>query len=95
MLLNSQLYWLDVDFFNVIRIRFTWILNLDLAKSVPNLSLNIQQKEYGYAMWKTKFLEHSPQNRCPLYILCKIPLAQAKFLLAQVKMHLHWWVGKH
>ena len=38
----------------------------------------------------TKFLEHSPENRCPLYVLYKIPLAQANFLLAQLKMHSHW-----
>ena len=33
-------------------------------------------------VWKTKFLEHSPENKCPLYVLYKIPLAQANFLLA-------------
>ena len=42
------------------------------------------------SVWETKFLEHSPENRCPLYVLYKIPLAQANFLLIQLKMHSHW-----
>ena len=39
---------------------------------------------------ETKFLEHSAKNRCPLYALYKIPLAQANFFLTQLKMHSHW-----
>ena len=27
-------------------------------------------------VWETKFLEHSPKNSCPLYVLYKIPLTQ-------------------
>ena len=42
------------------------------------------------AVWETKFLEHLPENRCSLYVLYKIPLAQGNFLLAQLKMHSHW-----
>ena len=34
-----------------------------------------------YAVWETKFLEHSPEDRCSLYVLYKIRLAQANFLL--------------
>ena len=41
-------------------------------------------------VWETKFLEHSPDNKCPLYVLYKIPPAQANFLLAQLKIHSHW-----
>ena len=41
------------------------------------------------AVCETKFLEHSPQNRCQLHVLYKIPLAQANLLLAQLKMHSH------
>ena len=37
-------------------------------------------------MCETKFLEHPPQNWCPFYVLYKIPLTQANFLLAQLKM---------
>ena len=48
------------------------------------------QDSFGLlTVWETKFLEHLPENRCPLYVLYKIPLAQANFLLAQLKMHLH------
>ena len=36
------------------------------------------------AVWETKFLEHLPQNRCLLYVLCKISLTQGNFLLAQL-----------
>ena len=43
-------------------------------------------------VWETKFMEYSPENRCPLYVLYKISLAQANFQLAQLKMHLHWQV---
>ena len=49
---------------------------------------------YSYTVRETKFLEHSPENRCPLYVLYKISLAQANFPLAQLKMHLHWWAGQ-
>ena len=42
-------------------------------------------------MWESKFL---PQNRCALYVLYKIPLTQANFLLTQLKMHSHLGVGK-
>ena len=45
-------------------------------------------------VWETKFLQHSPENRCPIYVLYKIPLAQADFLLAQLKMHTYWRAGK-
>ena len=31
------------------------------------------------AVCETNFLEHSPENRCPLYVLYKIPLTQANF----------------
>ena len=31
--------------------------------------------------------EHSPENRCSLYVLYKIPLSQANFLITQLKMH--------
>ena len=44
--------------------------------------------------WETKFPEHSPENRCPLYVLYKIPLAQANLSLAQLKMHSHWRAGE-
>ena len=47
------------------------------------------------SVWETKFLEHSPKNRCPLYVLYKIPLAQANFLLTQLKMYSHWRAGEH
>ena len=47
------------------------------------------------AVSETKFLEHSPQNRCSLYVLYKILLAQANFPLAQLKMHSHWQAGEH
>ena len=50
---------------------------------------------HTFLVWKTKFLVHSPQSRCLLYVLYKIPHAQANFLLAQLKMHLHWWAGEH
>ena len=43
------------------------------------------------AEWETKFLEHSPENICPFYILYKIPLALANFLLVHLKIYLHWW----
>ena len=46
-------------------------------------------------VWETKFLEHLPEHKCPLYVLYKIPIAQANFLLAQLKMHSHWWAGEH
>ena len=46
------------------------------------------------AEWENKFLEHSPENRYPLYVLYKIPLTQANFLLAQLKMYLQWRVGE-
>ena len=46
------------------------------------------------AVWETKFLGHSPENRCPLYVLYKISLARANFLLAQLKMHSHWRAGE-
>ena len=42
------------------------------------------------AVWGTKFLEHSPENRCPLHVLYKILFPQANFLHAQLKMHSHW-----
>ena len=42
-----------------------------------------------FPVWETKFLEHSPEDRCSSYVLYKIPLAQANFLLAQLKMHSH------
>ena len=45
-------------------------------------------------MWETKFWGHLPKNRCPLYVLYKIPLARANFLLTQLKMHSHWRAGK-
>ena len=45
-------------------------------------------------VWKTKFLEHSPENRCLVYVLYKIPLTQADFLLAQLKIYSHWQAGK-
>ena len=45
-------------------------------------------------VWETKFLEHTPENRCPL-ILYKIPLAQANFLLAQLKMYSYWRASEH
>ena len=45
------------------------------------------------AVWETKFLEHLPENRCPLYVLYIISLAQANFLLTQLKMHSHRWAG--
>ena len=44
---------------------------------------------------ETKLFEHSPKYSCPLYVLYQIPLAQANFLLSQLKMHSHWWAGKH
>ena len=50
---------------------------------------------YGATVWETKFLEHLPPNKCPLYVLYKIPLAKANFLLTQLKTHLHWWVGEY
>ena len=46
------------------------------------------------SVWETKFLEHSPENKSPLYVLYKIPLAQANFLLTQLKMQSHWPVGE-
>ena len=45
---------------------------------------------YAQSVWETKLLEHSSENRCPLYILYKISLAQANFLLGQLKMHSIW-----
>ena len=41
-----------------------------------------------FAVWKTKFLEHSPKNKFPLYVLNEISLAQANFLLDQLKIYL-------
>ena len=38
------------------------------------------------AVWETKLLEHSPESRCPFYVLYKISLAQAIFSLTQLKM---------
>ena len=42
------------------------------------------------SIWKlvreTKFLVHLPPNRCPSYVLYKIPLTQPKFLLAQLAL---------
>ena len=46
-------------------------------------------------MRETKFLEHSPQSRCPLYVLYKFPLTQVNFLPVQVKMHSHWRADEH
>ena len=40
-------------------------------------------------VWATKFLEH-----WPIYDLHKIPLTQANFLLAQLKVYLHWSAGE-
>ena len=37
------------------------------------------------AVWETKFLEHSPENKCPLYVLYKISLAQTHFPVTQLK----------
>ena len=45
------------------------------------------------AKWETKFLEHSSGNRCPLYFVYIIWLAQASFLLAQLKKHSHLGTG--
>ena len=39
-------------------------------------------QENEISVWETKFPEHSPENRFPLYNLYKIPLAQANFPLA-------------
>ena len=47
------------------------------------------------AVWVTKFLERMPQNRCPLYVLYKMPLTQADFLLAQLKMCSNCRAGEH
>ena len=49
---------------------------------------------FTWSARETKFLEHSPENRGPLYVLYKILLAQANFPLTQLKMHLHWWAGE-
>ena len=48
-------------------------------------------------VWETKFLEHTPEKQMSLisYVLYIIPLAQANFLLTQLKMHLHWRAGEH
>ena len=45
---------------------------------------------------ETKFLEHTPEKQMSLisYVLYIIPLAQANFLLTQLKMHLHWRAGE-
>ena len=45
---------------------------------------------FVFSVWETKYLEHSPENGCPWYVLYKIPLAWANYLLAQLKMHWHW-----
>ena len=45
-------------------------------------------------VWETLFLGHSPENRCLLYVLYKIPLARANFLLTQIKKHSHWRAGE-
>ena len=47
-----------------------------------------------FTVWETEFLEDSPKNSCPLCVPYKILLAQANFLLTQVKMDSHWWVGE-
>ena len=44
-------------------------------------------------MWETKFLEPSPENKCLLYVLYKIPVAQANFLLAQLKIYSYRQAG--
>ena len=49
----------------------------------------------NHAAWETKFLGHLTEKRCSLCVLYKIPLTQVNFLLAQLKMHSHWGVGKH
>ena len=54
----------------------------------------VPKRTYKATVWETKFLEHLPENRCSLYILYKIPLAKANFLLALLKMHSHWWTGE-
>ena len=46
------------------------------------------------SVWETTFLEHSPENRGPLYVLYKVPLTQANFLLAQLKKYSHWRAGE-
>ena len=44
--------------------------------------------------WETKYFRYSPELGSLLYILYKIPLAQACFPLAQANFYSHWQAGK-
>ena len=44
--------------------------------------MTVSAKIEAISVWETKFLGHSPENKCPSNVLYKIPLARANFLLA-------------
>ena len=68
-----------------------WHLYLEKAQCIVAMSWNaLKFKSTCISVWEIKFLEHLSPSICLIY-LHKITLAQANFLLAQLKIYSHWW----
>ena len=67
----------------------TWLYSVMSCQNVVEhiwiQTVRLSTHRRHMAVWETKFLEHLPRNKCPLYVLYKIPLAQDNFLLTQLK----------
>ena len=74
---------------NGITIHLPW--NYVKQGNLADVSLEMSNEQCGRPnIWSTCL-----KTNVPYKFYTKFHSSKANFLLAQLKMHLHWWVGKH
>ena len=89
---HKAIMWHNTDFLSVMKDKWKYDRNV----YVSDFDLEYQRNPFfattDFFIGLSEFLEHSPEKKT--HVMCKIPLAQAKFLLPQLKMHSHCQAGR-